>query len=330
MSQTTNVILNPAYPGSGAGRAAIGTRERLAALAETTKPGITRLVTITAVVGFAMIAIGREGWTFADLLIRSIGVIAGTAISSSGANALNMWLERDRDGLMQRTHGRPLPKGTLRPSTVLAAGLGFSVVGVLVLLTMAGPAAALVGLTCVAVYVLAYTPLKTRTTWNTLVGTVPGALPPIIGAAAASGLHGIDAFLTPMGLALFGIMTVWQIPHFLAIAWMYRDDYAAGGYRMLPVVDPSGRKTAGVILLTSALLLPLSLAPAAVGGGFLSAPYVLIASAAGLGFLALGIRFAIRRDRGSAKALFFGSIMHLPVLLIALVAEGGARAFLGA
>lgn len=306
--------------------AALNLRERLATLAELTKPGITRLVTITAAVGFTMAALGRS-WQFGHLVTAAIGCLVGTALSASGANALNMWWERRRDARMRRTAHRPLPERRITPQGAFLAGMVFSVSGVLCLLVLDGPAPALVSLVTILWYVLLYTPLKPITPLNTLVGAVPGALPPLIGWAATAGAFGYDDYggltslLEPGGWCLFLLMVVWQIPHFLAIAWMYRDDYAAGGYRMMPIMDPTGRATAVTILVWSIAQLAATLAPALVMREHLGFAYAAVAAISGLAFIALCVRLVRARTRDHARKVFFASIIHLPVLFIAMVAD---------
>jgi protoheme IX farnesyltransferase len=322
-------------------RAAAGPdlRDSLAAIVELTKPRITRLVTITAAVGFVLAALGRR-WQPLELALAAAGALLGTALSSAGASALNQWLERDRDALMVRTAHRPLPDGRITPPLALAAGLCLSAIGVLTLLALAGPAPAIIALLTILLYVLVYTPLKPFTPLATLVGTIPGALPPLIGwtAAAAPGAASPeslrDAFVGPAawgGWSLVVLMIVWQVPHFLAIAWMHREDYARAGYRMLPgdnaEASPGGPGirvqpvTGAIILLWSAALLPITLAPAMVIPDRLGWIYVAIATLVGVPFLAAAGVLAVRRTRGDARRVFFASIIHLPLVLVAMVAD---------
>ena len=298
------------------------------ALLVTTKPGITRLVTITALFGFAIEALVSQQLTLGTVLIRVVVVAVGAALSAAGANALNMWMEHERDALMRRTAARPLPAGTLSDRTVLTWGLTLSAGGVLTLLAFAGPSAGLVALGGVALYVLVYTPLKPRTVWNTLVGAVPGAVPPLIGAAAAVNAPGFEPLVSPMGWALFALMVVWQIPHFLAIAWMYRDDYARAGMRMLPSVDRTGAATAATLITTAALLIAASLTPVIAAPDAAGPVYAAFAVLTGLAYTWLAVRFARRRTQAAAKAVFFASIAHLPVLMLALLAEVAVRTLL--
>ncbi len=292
------------------------------AVIETTKPRITKLVTVTAAVGFGMAALARP-WTTGELVIIAAGCLAGTALSSGGANALNQWMERVRDGRMPRTAIRPLPQARLTPFQAFVAGAAMCFTGVAVLWLLCGAVAALVSAATIVIYLAVYTPLKPLTPLSTLVGAVPGALPPLIGWAAANPEAGIGVLADPGAWALFLIMFVWQIPHFLAIAWMYRDDYRLGGYRVLPINDEDGSYTAATILAWAVLLLPVTLAPVALlpeatgpGPG-----YIAVAAGTGLIFLALCIRLARSRTRENARVVFFASIIHLPVLLVVLVVD---------
>lgn len=316
MSRTSSISVGLPVRAGPAGWAATAV-----AIVEATKPRITRLVTITALVGFAMAALTRP-WTVGELLLAVIATIAGTALAAAGANALNQWVERDRDARMPRTADRPLPRQALRPRTVLLAGTILSISGVALLaLLLPTLIPAGVALACVLVYVLAYTPLKPVTASSTLIGAIPGALPPLIGWTAASSAAGLTALIEPGGLILFLIMFVWQLPHFWAIAWMYRDDYAAGGYRMLPLRDPTGWRTSTAVLLTSALLLPLTLAPVWAIPDLLGPVYLGVALLTGVGFLALSVRLTITRTTEAARTVFIASIIHLPVLLVAMVGD---------
>ena len=319
-------------------------RSVLAAVVELSKPRITRLVTMTAGVGFVLALVersggGARGWTTGELAASALGCLAGTAISSSGANALNQWWESSRDARMRRTMNRPIPAGAIAPSLGLWAGLGLSGGGVATLLAMCGPAAALVSLVTILIYVLVYTPSKVLTPWNTLIGAIPGALPPLIGWCAATVVGGgaqggtwWAGLASAGGWSLFALMSVWQIPHFLALAWMYRDDYAAGGYRMLPSIDPTGRITAWTTLVGAMILVPVTLLPAWAIPGALGVAYGAVALASGVAFATLAGRMALARvgteaeKRQRARTVFFASIIHLPVLLIAMTAEGLVQA----
>ncbi len=296
----------------------------LRGLYETTKPGITRLVTLTAVVGFILAAPARE-WTIAAFALAILGCVAGTWLSAAGANAINQFVERDRDARMNRTMHRPIPSGRVQARRVLRTGLVLGGVGVGTLWIVNGIIPALLALVCIVVYILAYTPMKPWTPTSTLVGTIPGALPPLIGWTSASPDPGIDALFQPAGLALVAIMTLWQIPHFLALAWMYKDDYARGGFRVLAVVDPQGMRTVYVMAFTAVLLIPATLAPVWLAPERVGAVYAAVSLISGLAFLFLVFRVARRRDRAGARAVFFGSIIHLPLVLIAMTVESLVR-----
>jgi len=295
---------------------------------ELTKPGITRMVLVTTGVGFAMAALGRP-WTAWGFVVTAAACLVGTAFASAGANALNMWMERARDARMPRTAARPLPSGRLSPNAALAVGVLCSVLGPCILCAWATPASAVVAFATIALYVGLYTPLKPLTPLSTIVGAVPGALPPLIGFTAAAPFGAsFESMAVPAGWTLVAIMVVWQIPHFLAIAWMYKDDYAAGGHRVLAGEDPSGARTAMYALAWLAALLPVSLLPVLAMPGLLGWPYAVVAMGLGLGFTWAGVRFARETSRPRAVRLFLASIAYLPLLLIAMVAEAAARALL--
>lgn len=303
------------------------------ALVDLTKPRITRLVTITGGVGFVMGAVARPGWFTWDLMIAAVGALAGTAMSAAGASAFNQLLERDRDALMPRTCDRPLPRQRVTPLTAFMVGLLLCIGGVGTLLATAGPAAAAVSLATILLYVLVYTPLKPVTTVATIIGAVPGALPPLIGwcaaaTAADASLGAWDPLMQPGGWALFLLMFVWQIPHTLAIAWMYRDDYAKGGYRILPLADPDGMRTSWTILIWSAALIPATLSPVLAMPGRLGFVYPAFAIISGVAYLYLCGVFALDHSRSNARRAFLASIMHLPLLLIVMVADAVASALL--
>jgi protoheme IX farnesyltransferase len=218
-------------------------------------------------------------------------------------------------------------------------GIALSIVGVAAIWMICGVVPAAVSLACVLSYVLVYTPLKPVTTLATFVGTIPGALPPLIGYSAAASVAagsalaqpgpgawgGWGSLVEPLGVSLVVLMCVWQVPHFLAIAWMYKDDYVRGGYLVLPTIDPNGSWTAATIGLWSVALLPATLLPAAVAPQLLGAPYLTIATLTGVGFIVLAARLLASRDRVSARRLFFASIIHLPIVLIAMVCESVLR-----
>lgn len=275
---------------------------------ELTKPRITLMVMFTALVGYVM---GSPLGAVSALGL--LEALVGTGLVAAGASVLNMVLERRTDGLMHRTRERPLPSGRLRTGDALAFGLALTGLGVLFLGWFSGLAAAAVALLTWISYVFFYTPLKTRTSLSTIVGAFPGALPPVIGWAAARGR------VDPGAYVLFAILFLWQIPHFLAIAWIYREDYARGGLPMLPVVDPEGRMTGRQAVANSIALLLVSLAPAAAG--MAGRTYLLGAVVLGLLLSAAAIRAAVFRSLAAARVLFLASIVYLAGLNALLLAD---------
>lgn len=273
----------------------------LALFSELIKARLTALVLITTLTGFFVARTGSSDW------LACLHVLLGTGLVAAGAAALNEWWERDLDRLMDRTAGRPLPSGQMEPATAFAFGLTASLAGFAYLAVVVNTLTCVLGILASVSYVLIYTPLKRRTTLNTFVGAIPGALPPLMGWTAARGEIG------PGGLALLGILFLWQIPHFMAIAWLYREQYARAGFRMMPVVDPEGRATGWSALICSGLLLVVSLVPAITGlAGML---YAVAAAALGGVFLWATIRFTWNLDRSNARLVFFASILYLPLLL---------------
>jgi protoheme IX farnesyltransferase len=272
-----------------------------------TKPRLNLLVLVTTLAGLYLAS--PAGVTLA----LAAHTLIGTALVAGGAAALNQVWERETDRRMRRTSGRPLPRGRLRVTEGTWFGVGLSVVGLMELALWATPAAAIVATATLISYVLVYTPLKTRTSLATLVGAVPGALPPVIGWAAATG------DVTLPAIVLFGIVFLWQMPHFLAIAWMYKDDYASAGIPLLPVLEPDGRRTGRQALLYTAALWPVSLLPAAVG--LAGTTYSAVATGLGIVFIWLSVVFARDRSSENARQLFLFSITYLPLLLGALIAD---------
>jgi protoheme IX farnesyltransferase len=273
---------------------------------ELTKPRITTMVVFTALVGFVMASPGPLE------LPRLALALAGTALVASGAAVLNQLLERDTDALMFRTRQRPLAAGRVGPLEAGLFGGAVSALGLAVLRWGCGPLPALVALATWSSYLFIYTPLKRRTPLATLVGAVPGALPPVIGWTAAA------RSLDPGAYILFSILFLWQVPHFLAIAWLYRDDYARGGFPMLPVVDPDGAFTARQAVVHSLALLLVSLAP--VGAGMAGYLYLGGALLLGSALLAFSVRLLQARDLAAARGLFLASVLYLPALSSLLLA----------
>ncbi len=239
-------------------------------------------------------------------------VMIGTAAAAAGAAALNQWWERRVDALMERTKLRPLPGGRMSPTEALIAGTVCCLFGVVYLAITCNALSAFLAALTIVIYIFAYTPLKRISTFNTLVGAIPGALPPLIGWAAARGR--IDAG----GWSLFAIMMLWQLPHFFAIAWMCRDDYSRAGFQMISNDDETGARSASQSVLFAMLLLGVAGLPAFVG--VVSAIYVPIELLLGGSYVAMGMSFLKHRNTSAARRLFFTSIIYLPLLLIALVA----------
>jgi protoheme IX farnesyltransferase len=283
-------------------------KSRLADYLELTKPKIAVMALFTVAAGYLLGAASASA-------VALFHVLLGAGLVAAGGSALNQWLERRIDARMPRTANRPLPAGRLAPAEALTFGLALSVVGLAYLfLRLPYPAGVVAAATLVS-YVAIYTPLKTLTVWNTVVGAVPGALPPVIGWAAARGWD------SPWGgLSLFLVIFVWQLPHFLAIAWMYRADYAHGGLRMLPGIDPTGGKTAAVMILTCVALVPVGLVPLALGiGGW---PTAAGAALCGLLFLRQAVRFARTRTDAQARKVLRASLLYLPAVLGLLLIDG--------
>jgi protoheme IX farnesyltransferase len=280
---------------------------RFADLVELTKPRITFMVVLTTAVGFIMPSSGPLP------LLLLFHTLVGTALVVSGASALNQVLERDTDALMQRTEQRPLPAGRLAVDAALAAGVLLSTTGVVQLTLAVGPWTALLGILALVGYAFVYTPLKRRTHLATIVGAVPGAIPPMMGWSAYTGSIEAGAWL------LFGILFLWQLPHFLAIAWMFRDDYARGGFPMLSVLDPDGGTTSRQAVLWAAALVPVSLGPSALAltGKVYFAGTLLL----GLGYLAAAVAFARHRSRSSARSLLLASVFYLPAILAVMLLD---------
>jgi protoheme IX farnesyltransferase len=269
--------------------------------AELTKPTITWLILGSTAVGYYF-GLGAAGARWLAL----VHTLLGTGLLASGTATLNEWYERDADARMKRTQARPIPSGRVSPRGALAFGLVLSVLGFADLALAVNLTAAMWGLATLATYLLLYTPLKQRTRHATTIGAFPGAMPPLIGYAAAAGHLSAEAWV------LFAILFLWQFPHFLSIAWMYREDYGRAGIVMLPVVEPDGKSTARQIVIASLLLIPVSLAP-----GFLhmtGTAYLFGALALGIVFLTAGLRVAFERTRLRARQVLLASVVYLPLL----------------
>lgn len=274
---------------------------------ELTKPRITVLILVCTAVGYWF----GCGSSFRFLVLAH--ALAGTALLASGTSALNQWYEADSDGKMRRTRMRPIPAGRMKRSHGFVFGVLLSAAGFAELWFGTNRLAAALGLFTLLSYLLVYTPLKRRSSACTTVGAIPGAMPPLIGYAAAAGTIDIGA------LALFLVLFIWQFPHFDAIAWMYREDYARGGIRMLPVIEPDGEATARRVVVCSVLLIPISLLPSFLGMTGLI--YGVAAIAAGFGLLYFGARLGRERSLARARALLLASVLYLPALLGVMVLD---------
>lgn len=272
-----------------------------------TKPRLNLLVVLTSAAGYYL-GFDRPP----PMLSMSIAVV-GTALVAGGAAVLNQVYERDTDLLMRRTRLRPLPDRRVGSTEATVYGTLLSLAGLAILARWSNLMASALALATILIYIAVYTPLKRRSSISTLVGAVPGALPPLIGWAAARNDLSIG------GWTLFLIVFLWQIPHFMAIAWLCREDYGAAGFPMLPVVEPDGVRTGRQAVFYSAALLPLSMLPSLVGVSGLS--YFWIALVLGGALLALSVQFSQQRSERAARRLFFGSIAYLPLILAAIVLD---------
>ncbi|HAI11618.1 MAG TPA: protoheme IX farnesyltransferase [Phycisphaerales bacterium] len=280
------------------------------------KVRITVMVMITASIGFIMAS--REALEISSLTgvlslqgVVMLWMLLGVALSCMGASALNQVIERHTDAQMPRTADRPIPAGRLHPMSATVLGVFLSTLGVMVLWLQCGYLSAMLSAGTILSYCLIYTPMKRLNSMSTIVGAVPGALPPVMGAAAAA--HAV----TPSAMLLFAIMFMWQLPHFLAIAWLYRKDYASGGIQVLPVEDPTGKSTFRQAVLGAVVLLPIGLVPSIVGVA--GDVYFVLALVLGLLYLATTIWMAIKQDRSAARWSFFSSLVYLPAVFFAML-----------
>jgi protoheme IX farnesyltransferase len=276
-----------------------------------TKPDVSFLVVMTTLAGFALGAVGPLDWW------RMALTVIGTTLVAAGTSALNQYIERASDARMRRTASRPLPTGVLPPREALLFGAALVVTGTIGLFLATNALAAFLGLATSVTYLGLYTPLKTRTTWATLVGAFPGAMPPLIGWAAARGSLSLGAWV------LFAILFLWQVPHFHAISWMYREDYARAGIRMLPVVDPSGDATFGQIVVCAAALIPVSMLASVTG--LAGVRYYFLALVVGLLLVEVCLWASAQRTGVRAKWLMHATVLHLPLLLGLMVFDKFAR-----
>jgi protoheme IX farnesyltransferase len=271
---------------------------------ELTKPRITWLILMSTGIGY-FFGLRSHAWREINWLLL-LHTILGTGLIASGTAALNQWYERAADLKMHRTAGRPLPSGRLMAGRALAFGIALSVAGFLELWLGVNLLSGLIGAFTLASYLFLYTPMKQRTWWSTTVGAIPGAMPPMIGYAAAAGA------ITRESWVLFAILFLWQFPHFYSIAWMYKEDYARAGIRMLPVVDPDCRSTARQIVLYGIALIPVSLVPGMLG--MTGRIYFIGALILGLVYLYSGVRVALERTLLRARAVLLTSVLYLPLI----------------
>ena len=272
-----------------------------------TKPRLNFLVVATSAAGYYLGAAGALDLT------AMAEAVAGTALVAGGAAALNMLYERDTDALMRRTRLRPLPAGRVTPVDAGIFGVALSAAGLVLLAARANWLSAALALATLLTYLVIYTPMKRRTPFSTIIGAVPGALPAVIGWTASRG--SIDR----SGAALFAIVFCWQLPHFMAIAWLYREDYGKAGFPMLPVIDPDGRRAGKQAVYWAFLMVVASLEP--TFSGLAGNGYLAVALVFGVALFALAVRFARARNESTARALFYGSITYLPLLWIAMIAN---------
>jgi heme o synthase len=274
---------------------------------ELTKPRLNFLVLVTTLVGYYMAVHIRSDWRYL------FHTLLATALTAAGASVLNQVIERDYDKLMPRTRLRPLPDGRISPREAIIYGCVLGLGGVVYLALAVNYLTAILGAFTFLSYLFVYTPMKRWTTLNTVIGAIPGAIPPVMGWTAVHGTFG------PQAAVLFCILFFWQMPHFLAIAILYRRDYAAGGFKMLPVVDEGLHITGRQIVLYNASLIPITLMPTLVH----MTGYIYFGSAMllGLGYLSFGLICASTRERVDARKLFFASIIYLPALLAVMMLD---------
>jgi heme o synthase len=272
-----------------------------------TKPRLNFLVVATSAAGYYLGASGSID------LVAMAAAVGGTTLVAAGAAALNQLYERDTDALMRRTRLRPLPAGRITPLDAGVFGVALCGAGLAVLAARANWLAAGLALATVISYLAIYTPMKRRTPLSTVIGAVPGALPAVIGWAASRGSVDVS------GAALFAIVFCWQLPHFMAIAWLYREEYGKAGFPMLPVIDPDGRRAGKQAVYWAFLMVLASLVPSWTG--LAGTAYLVIAIVLGIGLFALAVRFLAARNETTARALFYGSITYLPLLWTAMVAN---------
>ena len=276
-------------------------------LSELTKARLTMMVLLTTLAGYALASRGAFDWA------KLFHTLLGTALVAVCSSILNQALERKTDAFMRRTQMRPFVTGRLPLRETILAGVVLGALGLVELTYFVNGLTALLAALTLVIYVFLYTPLKRVSEINTLVGTIPGALPPLLGATAALGHFGV------VGWTLFALLALWQLPHFYAIAWLYQDDYRAAGLRMVSTNDPTGTRTGIHAVVSALILLPVSLLPAWIGHSGIF--YAVVAGVLSLVFIAAALRFAQQRDRTRARVLFFTSIIYLPLVLTALAVD---------
>ena len=273
---------------------------------ELTKPRLSSLSVLTTLVGYLATRPSHEGW-------RLVFLMVGASLAAGGVAALNQWLEHETDARMKRTADRPIPAGKVPTGSAFVLGILMCVASLFLLFAKVNPLAAMFTLLTIFAYLGWYTPAKRWSRWSTEIGAVAGALPPLIGWSAGEGR------VTALGWILFGVLFFWQIPHFMAIAWMYRDDYGAAGFPMLPVIDPTGTRAGHQAVGYAAVLLPISLVPTLVGLSGLV--YAAVALVLGIALLVLAVRFSRARTDAAARRLFLGSLIYLPLIWIVMIAN---------
>ena len=298
---------SPPSVASAAGAAVAASGAGVADWLELTKPRITLLVTLTAAAGFALASSTPFDWP------RFAATLLGTALVAAGSATFNMVVERKLDRNMRRTANRPLPAGRLAVAPAVAFGSILAVAGTLLLAWRVNPLTAAIGVGTFLAYVVVYTPMKVKSSLATLVGAIPGATPPVMGWAGASGEVGLGGWI------LFSILFLWQLPHFLAIAWMYREDYRRAGMPLLTVNDPDGRSTTRQAVLYAVALLPVSLMPSAIG--ITGWPHLAGALTFGIVFLAAAWSFSRQPTHGHAKRLLLASVLYLPAVFAVAVVD---------
>jgi len=284
-------------------------------LSELTKARLTVMVLLTTLAGFGLASRGVFDWS------KLIHTLIGTALVAICSSILNQALERDTDALMRRTEERPFVTRRLPLLKTILVGLVLGAIGLAELVWFVNGLTALLAVITLIIYVAVYTPLKRRTSLNTLVGTLPGALPPLIGATGALGHFSVE------GWTLFALLGIWQLPHFYAIAWLYREDYEAAGLRMVSVNDPKGKRTGIHAVISALILLPISLLPTLIGHSGLF--YAAVATLLSLAFVIAAFWFALQPNRPRARILFLTSIAYLPLILTALALDIPIKNYLG-